>query len=74
MRAHSEARTPEGESSHYIIGLVTEHGVIPLDVGRRYGQVAAQLRAEELELTQEAEKRALQGIKFVALSSVIDLE
>jgi hypothetical protein len=62
------------ESNHYIIGLVTEHGVIPLDVGRRYGQVAAQLRAEELELTQEAEKKALQGIKFVALSSVIDLE
>ena len=62
------------ENAHYIIGLVTEHGVIPLDVGRRYGQVAAQLRAEELELTQEAEKRALQGIKFVALSSVIDLD
>ena len=62
------------ESSHYIIGLVTEHGVIPLDTGRRYGQMAAQLRAEELEFTQQAEKKALQGIKFVALSATIDLD
>ena len=62
------------ESNHYIIGLVTEYGVIPLDTGRRYGQMAAQLRAEQLEDTMEAEKNALQGIKFVALSTVIDLD
>lgn len=62
------------ESSHYIIGLVTEYGVIPLDTGRRYGQMAAQLRAKQLEDTMEAEKSALQGIKFVALSAVIDLD
>lgn len=62
------------ENAHYIIGLVTEHGVIPLDTGRRYGQMAAQLRAEQLEDTMEAEKNALQGIKFVALSTVIDLD
>ena len=64
----------QSESSHYIIGLVTVHGVIPLDTGRRYGRIAAKLRAEELELTQKAEKEALQGLEFVALSAVIDLE
>lgn len=62
------------ESNQYIVGLVTIHGVIPLDTGRRYGRIAAKLRAEELELTQKAEKEALQGLEFVALSAVIDLE
>lgn len=74
MNTRSEARTLVKENAHYIIGLVTEHGVIPLDTGRRYGQMAAQLRAEQLEDTMEAEKNALQGIKFVALSTVIDLD
>ena len=74
MNTRSEARTLVKESSHYIIGLVTEHGVIPLDVGRRYGAIAAQDRCEQLEDTMEAEKSALQGIKFVALSTVIDLD
>lgn len=56
------------ESNQYIVGLVTVHGVIPLDTGRRYGRIAAKLRAEELEQTQAAEKQVLGGIQFVAMS------
>ena len=35
----------------YIIGLITPHGILRLDVGRRYGRLAAIERAEELEKT-----------------------
>jgi hypothetical protein len=63
------------ESNHYIIGLVTEHGVIPLDVGRRSGQIAAQQRAKDIwENLTEQEKNRLQAIQCVAQSVVVDLE
>jgi hypothetical protein len=52
----------------YIIGLITPHGILRLDVGRRYGRLAAIERAEELEKTCEAEKIALEGIRFIALA------
>ena len=52
----------------YIIGLITPHGILRLDTGRRYGRIAASLRAEELEKTCEAEKNVLEGIRFIALA------
>lgn len=52
----------------YIIGLITPHGILRLDTGRRYGRMAAVMRAEELENTCEAEKNALEGIRFIALA------
>ena len=51
-----------------IIGLITPHGILRLDTGRRYGRMAAIMRAEELEATMEAEKTALEGIRFIALA------
>jgi len=52
----------------YIVGLITPHGILRLDTGRRYGRIAASIRAEELEATCEAEKNALEGIRFIALA------
>ena len=52
----------------YIIGLITPHGILRLDTGRRYGRIAASLRAEELETTAKVEKEALEGIRFIALA------
>jgi hypothetical protein len=52
----------------YIIGLIRPHGILRLDTGRRYGRIAANLRAEELETTAKAEKEALEGIRFIALA------
>ena len=54
--------------NRYIIGLITPHGILRLDTGRRYGRIAASLRAEELEATMETEKQALEGIRFIALA------
>lgn len=54
--------------NRYIIGLITPHGILRLDTGRRYGRIAASLRAEELETTAKAEKEALEGIRFIALA------
>jgi hypothetical protein len=54
--------------SRYIVGLITPHGILRLDTGRRYGRIAASLRAEELETTAKAEKEALEGIRFIALA------
>jgi hypothetical protein len=54
--------------NRYIIGLITPHGILRLDTGRRYGRIAASLRAEELETTAKAEKEALKGIRFIALA------
>jgi hypothetical protein len=52
----------------YIIGLIRPHGILRLDTGRRYGRIAASLRAEELETTAKVEKEALKGIRFIALA------
>ena len=54
--------------SRYIVGLITPHGILRLDTGRRYGRIAAGIRAEELEATCKAEKNALEGIRFIALA------
>ena len=54
--------------SRYIVGLITPHGILRLDTGRRYGRIAASLRAEELETTAKVEKEALEGIRFIALA------
>ena len=54
--------------NRYIIGLITPHGILRLDTGRRYGRIAASLRAEELETTAKVEKEALEGIRFIALA------
>ena len=54
--------------SRYIIGLITPHGILRLDTGRRYGRIAASLRAEELETTAKAEKEFFEGIRFIALA------
>ena len=59
---------PVNLATRYIIGLITPHGILRLDTGRRYGRIAASIRAEELEATCEAEKKALKGIRFIALA------
>jgi hypothetical protein len=60
--------TMRRSDSRYIVGLITPHGILRLDTGRRYGRIAASLRAEELETTAKAEKEALEGIRFIALA------
>ena len=66
MHRRNEVRTlPAGR---YIIGLITPHGILRLDTGRRYGRIAAGIRAEELETTAKVEKEALEGIRFIALA------
>jgi len=60
--------TMRRSDSRYIVGLITPHGILRLDTGRRYGRIAASLRAEELETTAKVEKEALEGIRFIALA------
>lgn len=67
MQSRNEVRTLSA-GQRYIIGLITPHGILRLDTGRRYGRIAAIMRAEELEATMEAEKTALEGIRFIALA------
>ena len=56
-------------SNVYIIALLTnEDFIIPLDVGRKYGRIAAMNRAEMLEQNCWLEKESLDGKKFIAYS------
>jgi hypothetical protein len=67
MQTRNEVRTiAAGE--RYIVGLITPHGILRLDTGRRYGRIAASMRAEELEANCQPEKKALKGIRFIALA------
>jgi hypothetical protein len=67
MDRRNEVRTV-AVGERYIIGLITPHGILRLDTGRRYGRIAANIRAEELETTAKVEKEFLEGIKFIALA------
>jgi hypothetical protein len=56
-------------TNHYIISILhKDHSLTPLWVGRRYGRVAAMLRAEHLQETCEFELKALDGERFIPYS------
>lgn len=62
----------------YIIAMTktdshkTEAKVRPLDTGKRYGKIAAEMRAAELNKTHKEELVCLDYDKFVAYSISID--
>ena len=56
-------------TNHYIISILHKgHSITPLWVGRKYGRVAAMLRAEHLQETCEFELKALDGERFIPYS------
>jgi hypothetical protein len=56
-------------TNHYIISILhKDHSITPLWVGRKYGRVAALLRAEHLQETCEFELKALDGERFIPYS------
>ena len=63
------------EANRYIVAMITnEQDLIPLNCGRVYGRVAAQMRAEELQETCKEELKALDAYRFVAYSLINEEE
>lgn len=69
MKNPMEKRIMDTMTNHYIISILhKDHSITPLWVGRRYGRVAALLRAEHLQETCEYELKALDGERFIPYS------
>ena len=65
----TEKKIMDTMTNHYIISILhKDHSITPLWVGRRYGRVAAMLRAEHLQETCEFELKALDGERFIPYS------
>ena len=64
-----EKKIMDTMTNHYIISILhKDHSITPLWVGRKYGRVAALLRAEHLQETCEFELKALDGERFIPYS------
>lgn len=64
-----EKKIMDTMTNHYIISILhKDHSITPLWVGRRYGRVAAMLRAEHLQETCEFELKSLDGERFIPYS------
>jgi hypothetical protein len=64
-----EKKIMDTTTNHYIISILhKDHSLTPLWVGRKYGRVAAMLRAEHLQETCEFELKALDGERFIPYS------
>lgn len=64
-----EKKIMDTMTNHYIISILhKDHSITPLWVGRKYGRVAAMLRAEHLQETCEFELKALDGERFIPYS------
>lgn len=64
-----EKKIMDTMTNHYIIAILRkDHSIEPLWVGRKYGRVAALLRAEHLQETCEFELKALDGERFIPYS------
>jgi hypothetical protein len=69
MKNRMEKKIMDTMTNHYIISILhKDHSITPLWVGRRYGRVAAILRAEHLQETCEFELKALDGERFIPYS------
>jgi hypothetical protein len=69
MKNRMEKKIMDTMTNHYIISILhKDHSITPLWVGRRYGRVAAMLRAEHLQETCEFELKALDGERFIPYS------
>ena len=69
MKNRMEKKIMDTMTNHYIISILhKDHSLTPLWVGRRYGRVAAMLRAEHLQETCEFELTALDGERFIPYS------
>jgi len=69
MKNRMEKKIMDTTTNHYIISILhKDHSITPLWVGRRYGRVAAMLRAEHLQETCEFELKALDGERFIPYS------
>lgn len=65
----TEKKIMDTMTNHYIISILhKDHSITPLWVGRKYGRVAALLRAEHLQETCEFELKALDGERFIPYS------
>lgn len=64
-----EKKIMDTMTNHYIIAILRkDYSIEPLWVGRKYGRVAALLRAEHLQETCEFELKALDGERFIPYS------
>jgi len=69
MKNRMEKKIMDTTTNHYIISILhKDHSITPLWVGRKYGRVAALLRAEHLQETCEFELKALDGERFIPYS------
>jgi hypothetical protein len=69
MKNRMEKKIMDTMTNHYIISILhKDHSITPLWVGRKYGRVAALLRAEHLQETCEFELKALDGERFIPYS------
>lgn len=69
MKNRMEKKIMDTMTNHYIISILhKDHSITPLWVGRKYGRVAAMLRAEHLQETCEFELKALDGERFIPYS------
>lgn len=58
----------KSEAENYIVGMMTKYGITKLDTGKTYSMAVAMDRAGEMNVTCEAELKALGGEKFIAVA------
>lgn len=58
----------KSEAENYIVGMMTKNGITKLNTGKTYTMAVAMGRAEEMNVTHEAELEVLGGEKFVAVA------